>query len=369
MKNEFEPESSPTKGGDSKIKDPYRDITPFISLYESVTTEGNQALDEGQRRAAIALAVMTENPAHLRSLSDLWELPEEQLRISIRDAFYNPIIKGVGYGIFDKKNSKQQEEKEEPEKENVSIHDLAEQVYAAIPNGLLTDHQRVIFDHVRNGLTNQQIGELLGIQKGSVAINLVRIRHLLDPLVKKAGLVRVAGYGKSFLVAAASDKVLESEKILRLYHTRPDIAEAYLKKRRAIDPNIVRKGNIPLSDRSRISEKEHYTLLQDTHRDGVIRKNNRAYVSQAYLEKFKAKKLKRKSPVPEAPTGYKALLDCIPLPSDHSERGHIYRMTLYHLKMGNIHSVRKGKNWFVQEKDVKNYIEGLLQRRDITPQS
>jgi len=188
-----------------------KQIAPFISLYNEVIGEQPDTFDPEKSKAAIALAVMTDNPENLRHLSDLWQTPHEQLLVSIRDSYYDSQIKQVGFEIFDRK--KAQDEAKKPK--SISVAERVEQLFANLPPDLLTEHQQLVVEYVNAGMTNEQIGSLLGIKKQSVAVILVQIREKIDPLVKEAGLMKLSSFHNAALKSAArvSYYLRECEKI------------------------------------------------------------------------------------------------------------------------------------------------------------
>ncbi len=365
--NDMIPQENPAR------LDAVRKIAPFISLYGEVIERTGQVLPQQQERAAIALAVMTHDPQNLRHLSELWGTPEEQLRVSIRDSYYDPVVKQVGFEIFDRQKAKEDQEKQERERSKVKIKkerkekkpvkELVDHVFSNLPNDLISPHQQRILEYTKSGMSNEEIGEIIGIKSKSVAVQLVFIRRKLEPFIKNAGLVRVASYGINTLTSAASERALESEKILRIYYTRPDIAEAYLRNRKLIDEHILNQGYILLTDREKVSKREYFTLLGATHRENIIRKNGRAYVSPDYLEKFKAKQIKKATRETPPTPDHVLLARCNPLPPDHPDYGNLYRGVLRLLKLGRIPYERKGRRWYVKKEDVQAEIERFLTRK------
>ncbi len=348
---------------DNEISKPggLKKITPFISLYNDITEGYLENLAPEQRKAAIALAVMTDDPKNLRHLSDLWQTPHEQLLVSIRDGYYDQQVKQVGFEIFDRKKAQEKAK-------DIPIAERVDKMFSSLPPTLLTEHQQEILNYVNQGMTNEQIGNLLGIKRQSVAVLLVEIRKKIDPFIQKAGLMRLGSFHTNALKNAAGHGTLDAEKILRIYHTTPDKAKRYIKKVRHIDQNLLDQGYILLSDKSQISKTEYHNLLGERYRDDILRKNDRAYVSKEFLRKFRTEKIKRKSYL-KPPPGKKSLIDCIPLPPDHPDRRYIYQKMLYRVKKGWIASSQVQRKWFVVEEDVLSEINSLIERRSATRQS
>ncbi|MDQ5901133.1 MAG: Bacterial regulatory protein luxR family [Patescibacteria group bacterium] len=341
-------------------------IASFFELYSSITQEKALTLEPHEERVAISLAAMTENPNHLRTLSDLWNVPEEQLRVGIRDAYYEPQIKAVAFEIFDRmktpmKLTLKDRTKDQPIKERIKL------LWEMLPADLLTQHQQDIASYANQGLTNSEIAEIMNIKPQSVAVILVNIRNRLDPFIAEAGLIKVSQLPGD-ATSSAKKGWIEAEKLLRMYYTTPSEARKFNARRPIVDENLLEQDFILLSDRSQITEDEHRRLMEKIYSTRIKRKNNRLYVTRQFLEHFRSKNKPRQIYV-EPPPGHVLLINCIPLPHDHPDRKYIYRTLRRRLQSGTYPSIRKNRNWFVVKDDVLPEIEHLMEKKNATPLS
>lgn len=356
------PHPIPATQAHSEIQIPSKRLAPILSLYQTVISENEREIDENKSRSALAIAAMIDNPNNLRELSNLWQTTEEQIRIIIRDGFYDDEIKNLGYEIFDRK--KHAEKENGKKKKPSSTTEAIEDVMSTLPPDLLTSYEQELIQKVNNGRTNEEIALEYGIKPHSVSVALVRIRRKLEPLLVNAGLVKASDFKDTGLVTAASEGNIDAKKFLRMYYMVQGTPEKYIKTKRVINEKLVEEGLIPLSDRDKISANEHRNLLSPWHKKGVIRKNKRAYVSQEYLNKVRNKRKRESHEAPPTPQ-HKLLADCIPLPADHPERGYMYRTILRSVKEGKIPSTRGKWRWYVLEEDVQPILEELFKRRGL----
>ncbi|MBI5044542.1 MAG: hypothetical protein HZC02_01320 [Candidatus Levybacteria bacterium] len=337
-------------------------VTPFLSLYEEVASGHAERLHPEGERAAIAIAVMTHDPRNLRHLSELWDTTEEQIRISIREGFYDPAVKQVGFEIFDRKKSQEKEEKvknekREPEK---SVQERIDGMWMSLPPDLLTEHQKETIAYINEGKSSKEIAQILGITPVGVSNVLRRVRKKIAPYILRRGLIRIHSMKEAPLYSAAKYGSIDAGKILlSTYSTKP-IIERYLDEQRRLNPLLIIDGYIPLSDRLQIAANERGSLSRKAHADHVIKKNGLLYVHEEYLKQFRDRAIRRKNhrkPTPD----HKTIRECIPLPYSHEDWNYVYRKLLDLIKSGDIPAIKMGQSFLTTDFDTKKIVEELME--------
>lgn len=236
------------------------------------------------------------------------------------------------------------------EPETVDLVDLMPALKDRISQ-MVTEPQFQVVNLSLGGLNYRQISDRLQIREGAVRERLSQARKKIEEnLITPAGFKRLSSFENTKLYSQAYYKTLEAVKFLGVWYATERSVKRALLHQREVDPTLLDEGYVLLSQST--SASEYYLLQMHKYRPMLRHKNNRFYIKEEDLAKFRrTRKKARPRRLPLANTGYKALSTFCDTTTMSQ-----YLMLERAARKGNMEAVKKGSFWFVTQEAVDKFM-------------